>query len=156
LPELASKHPVDLASPVSEEGASNENPKTPATLIAQAAGLGNPPSGEALADAQGKSSSEEGCVFSSDGPELSPTVAYKPGNYVYLVGLNDTVVCLKDGQNKVSRVPLLAGAAQTVLGDSPWRVTFKSSQDAKIFYQGQKIQLPEANNQTIKLLEFRP
>ena len=156
LPELASKHPVDLASHASEEVSTDANPKTPATLNAQETGLGNPSPGETLSNALSKSSNEEDCVFYSDGPELSPTVAYKPGNYVYLVGLIDTVVCLKDGQNKVSRVPLLAGTAQTVLGDSPWRVTFKSSQDAKIFYQGQKIQLPEANNQTIKLLEFRP
>lgn len=157
LPQLASKKPVDtVASPQNELAERDLN--APANLNTARQGVDNSLLAGAVANvpATASASSEEGCAFSSDGPELSPTVAHRPGNYVYLVGLVDTVICLKDGLNKVSRVSLMAGASQTVWGDSPWRVTFKSPQDAKIFYQGQKMQLSEANNQTIKLVEFRP
>ena len=155
LPQLVSKQPADLAPPPSNvPSEASLNPSTP--QMTSKASLDSPLVADSATNLQAKPSNEEGCVFSSDGPELSATVAYKPGNYVYLVGLVDTVVCLKDGQNKVSRVSLMAGASQTVLGDSPWRVVFKSPQDAKIFYQGQKIQLPESSNQTIKLVELRP
>jgi hypothetical protein len=50
--------------------------------------------------------SEQGCSLGVDAPEVSPTAAYKPGNYVYLVALVDTTVCLQDGQNKINRLSL--------------------------------------------------
>jgi len=100
--------------------------------------------------------SEEGCSFGLPGPEISPTAAHKPGNYVYLVALANTMVCLKDGQDKINKLNLLAGATQTVLGSPPWRVSLKGIEEAKIFYQGQRIQPPASGEQVFTLVEYKP
>jgi hypothetical protein len=102
--------------------------------------------------------SEQGCSFGVDAPEVSPSAAYKPGNYVYLVALVDTTVCLQDGQNKVNRLSLLGGTSQTVPGTPPWKVSLKAVDEAKIFYQGQRIQPPISGPgaQVFTLIEFKP
>jgi transcriptional regulator with XRE-family HTH domain len=102
--------------------------------------------------------SEQGCSLGVEAPEVSPSSAHKPGNYVYLVAMVDTTVCLQDGQNKISRLSLSSGASQTVLGTSPWKVTLKGADEAKIFYQGQRIQPPTSGlgPQTFTLIEYKP
>jgi transcriptional regulator with XRE-family HTH domain len=102
--------------------------------------------------------SDQGCSFGVDAPEVSPSAAYKPGNYVYLVALVDTTVCLQDGQNKVNRLSLLGGTSQTVPGTPPWKVSLKAVDEAKIFYQGQRIQPPISGPgaQVFTLIEFKP
>lgn len=96
------------------------------------------------------------CSFSGEGPEIMPTVAYKPSSYVYLEALADTVICLEDGQKKMNRLSLLAGSSKTVTGSSPWKFSIKAAQEVKVFYQGQRMQLPDASNLTFTLIEFRP
>ena len=96
------------------------------------------------------------CVFTAEGPEIAPTMAYKPSNYVHVEALSDTVICLEDSQNKIHRLSLQAGAAQSVTGSSPWKLSLKAAQQVRVFFQGQRMQLPDANNQTITLMEYRP
>ena len=96
------------------------------------------------------------CNFSGEGPEIMPTVAYKPSSYVYLEALADTVICLEDGQKKRNRLSLLAGSSKTVTGSSPWKISIKAAQEVKVFSQGQRRQLPDASNLTFTLIEFRP
>jgi len=96
------------------------------------------------------------CRFRGEGPEIMPTVAYKPSSYVYLEALADTVICLEDGQKKMNRLSLLAGSSKTVTGSSPWKISIKAAQEVKVFYQGQRMQLPDASNLTFTLIEFRP
>ena len=102
--------------------------------------------------------SEQGCSFGVDAPEVSPTAAYKPSNYVYLVALVDTTVCLQDGQNKINRLSLLSGTSQTVPGAPPWKVSLKAADEAKIFFQGQRIQPPSSGPgaQNFILMEYKP
>ncbi len=96
------------------------------------------------------------CVFTAEGPEIVPTMAYKPSNYVYVEALSDAVICLEDSQKKIHRLSLQAGAAQSVMGSSPWKLSLKAAQQVRVFFQGQRMQLPDANNQTITLMEYRP
>lgn len=99
---------------------------------------------------------EQDCAFGSGGTEITPTAAHKPGNYVYLVAMTDTVICLQDGQNKVNRLSLSTGAAQTVTGSPPWKLSIKTAEGAKIFYQGQRIQPPSTGAQVFTLVEYKP
>jgi len=96
------------------------------------------------------------CVFKLEGPEITPTMAYKPSSYVYLEALADTVICLEDGQKKMSRLSLLAGSSKTVTGSSPWKLSIQAAQEVKVFYQGQRMQLPGSSHLTFTLNEYRP
>jgi hypothetical protein len=130
---------------------------TPSVQSAQPVLASQLPSG-ANATVATTASNDQGCAFGGESPEVSPTSAYKPGNYVYLVALVDTTVCLQDGQNKINRLSLTSGSTQTVQGLPPWKVSIKAADEAKIFYQGQRIQppLPGPGAQVFTLVEYKP
>jgi len=111
-----------------------------------------------LVSVSAAAASEQGCAQGVDAPQVSPTAAYKPGNYVYLVALVDTTVCLQDGQNKINRLNLSSGSSQTVPGTPPWKVSLRAADEAKVFYQGQRIQPPTTGSagQVFTLVEFKP
>jgi len=53
---------------------------------------------------------------------------------------------------------LSSGSSQTVPGTPPWKVSLRAADEAKVFYQGQRIQPPPsgAAGQVFTLVEFKP
>jgi hypothetical protein len=75
----------------------------------------------------------------------------KPSNYVHLVASRATAVCVADSRNQVTPLALTAGEAKTVYGAAPWRLSSNNLASLKIFFQGQRIALPDSQTTQIRL-----
>lgn len=75
----------------------------------------------------------------------------KSSNYVHLVASMATAVCVVDSRNQVTSLALTAGEAKTIYGAAPWRLSSNNLATLKIFFQGQRIALPDAQTTQIRL-----
>jgi hypothetical protein len=75
----------------------------------------------------------------------------KSSDYVHLVANISTTVCVLDSRNQVTPLALTAGEAKTVYGAAPWRLSSNNLASLKIFFQGQRIALPDSQTTQIRL-----
>ena len=92
------------------------------------------------------------CNWTEKSVDVSATSATKEGNYVYLVSLNELVVCIKDANNIQTTVLLKPDQTQNIVGTPPIKIYSANLSNVNIFYQGSKIQLPKQGINEISLV----
>ena len=92
------------------------------------------------------------CNWTEKSVDVSATSATKEGNYVYLVSLNELVVCIKDANNIQTTVLLKPDQTQNIAGTPPIKIYSANLSNVNIFYQGSKIQLPKQGINEISLV----
>ncbi len=92
------------------------------------------------------------CNWTEKSVDVSATSATKEGNYVYLVPLNEFVVCIKDANNIQTTVLLKPDQTQNIAGTPPIKIYSANLSNVNIFYQGSKIQLPKQGINEISLV----
>ena len=80
----------------------------------------------------------------------------KPGNFVYIEALADSVLCVLDGDNKLSTLTLKAGMNQTVKGLAPFLLHTNNWQGLQVFFQGRLVrtELAESSHLLLNSLPF--
>jgi hypothetical protein len=106
----------------------------------------------ATATATANSSNPNECRWTDNSKDIRTTTATKEGNYVYLVALNELVVCIKDANNIQTTVLLKPDQSQNIAATPPIKIYSANLNNVNIFYQGSKIQLPEQSIKEITLL----
>ena len=86
----------------------------------------------------------EGPSCPAKGKEVvaTSTQASKPGNYVHVVAQAFAVVCVTDASQKSSVLSLKPGAAQSVYGQAPFRISSAELRAVRLFYQGHPVAMP--------------
>jgi hypothetical protein len=92
------------------------------------------------------------CNWTEKSVDVSATSATKEGNYVYLVSLNELVVCIKDANNIQTTVLLKPDQTQNIAVTPPIKIYSANLSNVNIFYQGSKIQLPKQGINEISLV----
>jgi hypothetical protein len=70
---------------------------------------------------------------------------------VYLVSTARQVVCVTDGEGKVSRVVLDPNQGHSVFGPPPWVVQAAAPDAVQIFFQGYRVRVPRWSDGRIGL-----
>ena len=91
------------------------------------------------------------CDIQDQGTVIQSAHSGKPSNYVHLVASRATGVCVADSRNQVTPLALTAGEAKTVYGAAPWRLSSNNLASLNIFFQGQRIALPDSQTTQIRL-----
>ncbi len=100
-----------------------------------------------------KTTSDAACgSFVGPADSFSPAKAVKDGSLVYVVGVPDQVVCLKDGQGKVSRHVFTAATGQSFYGTAPWLVESAQLGALQIFFQGARVRLGDSGSRRLRLV----
>ena len=93
------------------------------------------------------------CQQSLQGPTLTPKIPTKPGDMVYIVAQKSGSVCVQDGSGKTTLLSLPAQAAKSVYGLAPWRLYFEHAAQVELYFQGERLQMPDQNVLTVALQE---
>ena len=91
--------------------------------------------------------------FKAEPIQVSPISIDKPAQYVYLNAKASTVVCVVDGQGKLTRLELAAGVGRSVYGPAPWVLASKDWSGVDVFFQGSKVLIPAGNATRLRLIE---
>ena len=139
--------PIERQNSISQAPLSNtQSPKdhTPSTAAVIA------PNALVTAPAAEMPSTRE-CDLQGKDTVIQSAHSGKSSDYVHLVANISTTVCVLDSHNQVTPLALTAGEAKTVYGAAPWRLSSKNLAALKIFFQGQRIALPDAQTTQIRL-----
>lgn len=94
------------------------------------------------------------CAYSGEAmPEMTSMFAQKEGKYVYFVSTANIEICVVDGNKQATLLQLKAGENRSVYGVSPWQLSGAGLQKAQIFFQGGRLNLPDAATTRFKLVE---
>ncbi|WP_146185751.1 hypothetical protein [Limnohabitans sp. 2KL-1] len=63
----------------------------------------------------------------------------KAGNYIHFVAQQDVALCVRDHQNKLTRLQLGAGSARSVYGAPPFLVHSANWPGLQVFFQGRRV-----------------
>jgi hypothetical protein len=91
-------------------------------------------------------------LWSDSAADVSAAKATKDGNYVYLIAIEELVVCIKDANNIQTTVLLKPSQAHNFTGNAPLKIYSTALNSLSIFYQGSKIQLPNQGITEISLV----
>ncbi|WP_090141765.1 RodZ family helix-turn-helix domain-containing protein [Limnohabitans sp. DM1] len=142
VPEASVSTPADmaaLASAVPVNSAST--PALPVSVAAPAVALALP---------------ESLCQSTEQGTLLTSKIPSKAGDMVYIVPLKAGSVCAKDGTGKSTVLTLQAKEGRSVYGPPPWRVYFEHTDQAQVYFQGERLRWPEVPTRAIVLREVKP
>jgi hypothetical protein len=101
--------------------------------------------------AKNQSLQNSDCDIQDQGIVIQSAHSGKSSNYVHLVASMATAVCVVDSRNQVTPLALTDGEAKSVYGAAPWRLSSNNLASLKIFFQGQRIALPDAQTTQIRL-----
>lgn len=93
------------------------------------------------------------CQSNEQGTLLMSTIPSKAGNMVHIVPLKAGSVCAKDGSGKSTLLTLQPKEGRSVYGSPPWRVYFEHTDQAQIYFQGERLRWPEVPTRAILLRE---
>ena len=93
--------------------------------------------------------SDRDCEWQDQETAIESLQAVKSSDYVHLVASKDIVVCVLDSRSRLTRLLLTAGESRSVHWSAPWRLRSVDMATLKIFFQGQRVSLP--NLQTIQV-----
>jgi hypothetical protein len=74
-----------------------------------------------------------------DSFHYEPVAPIKAGNYIHFVALQDSSVCVRDQQNRLTQLHLKAGMAQSVFGAPPFMVHSPVWSNLQLFFQGRRV-----------------
>lgn len=86
---------------------------------------------------------------------LLSTIPSKSGDMVHIVPLKAGSVCAKDGSGKSTFLTLQPKEGRSVYGTPPWRVYFEHTDQAQIYFQGERLGWPEVPTRAILLREVK-
>ena len=84
---------------------------------------------------------------------LVPSRPSKSGDMVHIVAQKDGVVCVVDASGASTVLALKTHEARSVYGSPPWRVHFEWPEQAQLYFQGQRLRLPQNPVTTLALQE---
>ena len=96
------------------------------------------------------------CQSTEQGALLTSKIPSKPGDMVYIVPLKAGSVCVKDGSGKSTVLTLQVKEGRSVYGPPPWRVYFEHTDQAQVYFQGERLRWPEVPTRAIVLREVKP
>jgi hypothetical protein len=98
------------------------------------------------------------CSWNNAEEESQPDSPQKAGDYVHVVALQATTVCVMDGQKKVASLNLQMGDAKSIYGPSPFKVYSADLKAVKVYFQGQQIKLanPEVLQMKLNSAAYMP
>ena len=91
------------------------------------------------------------CNWNVSPVEIQPTSPRKSADYVHMQALNNGVICIKDGEQRVATLELQAGDERSIYGSAPFSVYSANLSQIKLYFQGQLIKLPSEETQHLKL-----
>jgi cytoskeletal protein RodZ len=101
------------------------------------------------------SSAEALCARKVRGAVLRATAPTKAGKSVYMVAAGDVAVCVQDATGKQFPVNLKAQEARSFYGEAPWTVQLENASSVQMFFQGQRLRWPEAEQTSFTLQEVK-
>lgn len=90
---------------------------------------------------------------SSDDPVIVPGRPTKSGDMVYIVAHKEGSICVVDSAGSRTLMSLKEKEARSVYGPAPWRVHFQQAEQAQIYFQGERLRLPDSSITTMALQE---
>jgi hypothetical protein len=113
---------------------------------------------EAVAAVIAQPAPQAECSWNNAEEELQPDSPQKAGDYVHVVALQATTVCVMDGQKKVASLNLQMGDAKSIYGPSPFKVYSADLKAVKVYFQGQQIKLanPEVLQMKLNSAAYMP
>jgi transcriptional regulator with XRE-family HTH domain len=91
------------------------------------------------------------CNWNVSAVEIQPTSPRKSAEYVHMQALNNGVICIRDGEQRVATLELQAGDERSIYGTAPFSVYSANLSQIKLYFQGQLIKLPSEETQHLKL-----
>ena len=147
---------VPSKSSVSEHSAPASAPSAPvmAASVPAVTASASSPVMSAPASTVASTAAAMSCAFTAEAlPQISPTVASKPGRYVHFVSTANVEMCVVDGSKQVTILTLKAGENRSVYGSAPWQVSSVNLNKVQIFFQGWRVALPSESTQRMTLVE---
>jgi hypothetical protein len=86
----------------------------------------------------------EGCVWSSESIDLSPSQGSHPPNFFYLVALKASTICWRDAQRTTAKIQLRENEAITLAGQPPFSISSSSAESFKLYFRGQLIRMHQS------------
>jgi len=112
------------------------------------------PSAVAPADAVVAANTSHLCQQSSPvAAAITPSRPNKAGDMVYIVAHKMGSVCVVDGAGVSTLLSLKVKEARSVYGTAPWRVNFEHPEQAQLYFQGERLRLPDNQVTTVALQE---
>ena len=96
------------------------------------------------------------CNWNAIPVEIQPTSPRKSADYVHMQAINNGVICIKDGEQRVATLELQAGDERSIYGPAPFSVYSANLSQMKLYFQGQLIKLPNEETQHLKLTAASP
>lgn len=96
------------------------------------------------------------CNWNVSAVEIQPTSPRKSAEYVHMQALNNGVICIRDGEQRVATLELQAGDERSIYGTAPFSVYSTNLSQIKLYFQGQLIKLPSEETQHLKLTAASP
>ena len=96
------------------------------------------------------------CNWNAIPVEIQPTSPRKSADYVHMQALNNGVICIKDGEQRVATLELQAGDERSIYGPAPFNVYSANLSQIKLYFQGQLVKLPSEETQHLKLTAAKP
>lgn len=93
------------------------------------------------------------CQQASAGHAITPMRPSKAGDMVYIVAQKVGSVCVVDAAGVHTVLSLKPQEARSVYGAAPWRVNFEQPEQAQLYFQGERLRVPEASVTTVALRE---
>lgn len=125
-----------------------------ASSPAQAAAMAPMETVPAVAAVESEALVDATCAYSSGPmPQITPAHADKAGRYVYLVSPTATTLCVVDGSQQATEVPLNAGEGKSIYGHPPWQLSGENLQRIQVYFQGSRVTIPAEASQRVTLLE---
>lgn len=143
------------AAPSENTSAPPEAPVTP-TNAADPVAAPLPPTPTAPATTPPTQKQNSTCNWNASRVEIQPTSPRKSADYVHMQALNNGVICIKDGEQRVATLELQAGDERSIYGPAPFSVYSANLSQIKLYFQGQLVKLPSEETQHLKLTAATP
>lgn len=143
------------AAPSENTSTPPEAPVTP-TNAAESVATPLPPTPTAPATPPPTQKQNSTCNWNASPVEIQPTSPRKSADYVHMQALNNGVICIKDGEQRVATLELQAGDERSIYGRAPFSVYSANLSQIKLYFQGQLVKLPSEETQHLKLTAASP
>ena len=166
--KMADASPANLATPTATPtvtttaAAPSENTSTPPeapvtpTNAAEPVAAPLPPTPTAPATTPPTQKQNSTCNWNAIPVEIQPTSPRKSADYVHMQAINNGVICIKDGEQRVATLELQAGDERSIYGPAPFSVYSANLSQIKLYFQGQLVKLPGEETQHLKLTAASP
>lgn len=113
------------------------------------------PSPPAASAVQALSALDALCQSSTPGTLLTPKIPSKAGDTVYIVALKAGLVCARDGAGKNNVLRLHEKEGRSFHGPAPWHLFFEHADQVQVYFQGERLRLPEVPTRSVVLREVK-